>query len=447
MGCPLSKFQYLAKLCKEEEYTVELFSQFYLTAIVLHNPDDVEFKNIMESNFENLHKCTGERFLFVTFIDNEVRNEWNLVDVMSSGVDFDEIDFVHNLAKRLDLKQFPVILLTDNLNDSRYITLNTDKERIVSQLESIGSYVSLQNRRFSIQTKLFADFLQTLGDFQRKETIDNEYLSTNIADILAIHSLTDDGLYGLPPINNEQTTASIQIEDAINRLQSAYLEIRDNFEAQSEKLYSLLEILTHYFYIVITKEQHIYRFKESNPKEETEFFDKLTSDSQIFYNTFNSLNGYYNSKFINIHDDYSPLSLNLCKIIEEELNASIVQLIRQIYGIRMPKYYRIHDRRRGRVEVGNNLINQYDRNTGKLCTVTIGGIINMLQYLNDDRLIEYCRDEFIDKLETFRDYRNMAAHPRVLSEEDFLAMKDCFYEILKNWIDLLNNLKQRLQHE
>ena len=69
MGFPLSTFQQLAGLCKDEYDARETFSKYKVIAVVVHDPDDKSFKRRMKFSFERLHETTGRDFAFITFIN------------------------------------------------------------------------------------------------------------------------------------------------------------------------------------------------------------------------------------------------------------------------------------------------------------------------------------------------------------------------------------------
>ena len=72
MGFPLSTFQQLSGLCRNEYEARDTFSRYKAVAVLVHDPDDREFRRRMKYSFERLHETTGPDFAFITFIDPPV---------------------------------------------------------------------------------------------------------------------------------------------------------------------------------------------------------------------------------------------------------------------------------------------------------------------------------------------------------------------------------------
>ena len=113
--------------------------------------------------------------------------------------------------------------------------------------------------------------------------------------------------------------------------------------------------------------------------------------------------------------DFSALISYLSKIFEREMNNSIIQWIRFRMGVEMPEYY---NRVKPEVTLDHGLNSTRD---GKLATIMIGSIINILQWEksllpSQIRKIYQNNYKFWDRL---CGYRNASSHTEVINGEQF----------------------------
>lgn len=501
MGFPLSRFQHLSSLCKEERYTVEEFAKYRLTAIVLHKSRSSAFRRVMQENFEHLHTATGRDFAFITFLDPpeswaEEHRSWmeTREALVADSGNYSSEAFLEALCSRLSIQKLPAIILTDNLNSSRYAVLQTDSRNVVGQMERIGEFASAQPHRFPVTAKAFTDMLGSLGEYGIHDTLDSEFLSTNIADIMAAFSMDGSGastvgdhMIDKMAARSQKDSAKKHIKEAMSRNRSRYESLRNAPVPNPDEIDTARDVYSSYMALVLEQETASRRprrpqvvfgnnatgLSESindpvipsgkrascdsvhrEPKIPGRYSYKtyFTKNSLKFYKTYqvlkSGLTGQMRSEFVDPDEDldYSYICVELCKIVEEELNASVVQMIRQYKGIPMPEFYRVHCAAKGRVTVAKNLINLQDMRTQTLRQIPIGGILCMLESLDkEDSFAPFNTERFLAPVRDFKEYRNDTPHPVVLEREDFREMDRTFDALFNEWMESLYRVKQTLQ--
>lgn len=156
-------------------------------------------------------------------------------------------------------------------------------------------------------------------------------------------------------------------------------------------------------------------------------------------------------------EDYSTEGVCLGKIIEEEINASIVQLIRKVrFDIEMPRYWRRYDDTKHDTCVikTKNLqvtFNFIDKKRNILRTVPIGQVYRSIEtLLAEDEKYEsalgiFASSDFIRALTGFSYFRNDSTHPGGVSAEDFQEMHQRFTELMESYMHEIVRLKERLK--
>ena len=155
-------------------------------------------------------------------------------------------------------------------------------------------------------------------------------------------------------------------------------------------------------------------------------------------------------------EDYSSEGACLGKIIEEEINASIVQLIRKVrFDIEIPRYWRRYDETKHDTCVikTKNLqvtFNFIDKKRNILRTVPIGQVYRSIEtLLAEDEKYEsalgiFASSNFIRALTGFSYFRNDSTHPGGVSAEDFQEMHQRFTELMESYMHEMVSLKKRL---
>lgn len=145
------------------------------------------------------------------------------------------------------------------------------------------------------------------------------------------------------------------------------------------------------------------------------------------------------TKFIEKHD-YSALVSYLSKVLEIEMNYSIIQLIRTLHGIEMPKFYN---------QVKPNVEHELnEKRNGKLKTFSIGTIIiNIKEHLKKlPSTINKIYTDHRDVWDTLRDERNVASHTGLINEERFTNFYNDYCQLVSDgWFFELMNIKEQLR--
>lgn len=162
--------------------------------------------------------------------------------------------------------------------------------------------------------------------------------------------------------------------------------------------------------------------------------------------------------------DLSSLGLYLCKCVEQEVNSSLVQLMRKYLGIEMPKYYcRVAKgirRRDASVNTGSDYsphfigLNDYFDSDHRdvLKRIPLGDAYHAMTTLlasdengwfNDYPFLKNAR--FQEIWRTIFTSRNRIAHAgAVIRHEDFLLCFSACKEFLENYMPLLASIKKNL---
>ena len=157
-------------------------------------------------------------------------------------------------------------------------------------------------------------------------------------------------------------------------------------------------------------------------------------------------------------EDYSALGLYLSKVVESEINHSLVQMIRKCHGIEMPDYYcKVKESinslmvRSGKKDIDLNATNPKN---GKLCRLSLGEACflwhqmhndyteygDFITFDNDDKMYSNCK-----KLAELRNY--CVAHSEPTIWGDFCEVFNCFQNIMKYHMPNLMKVKNLMRQK
>jgi len=460
MGFPLSTFQQLAGLCKNEHYIRGEFDRFWLIAIIVHDLSDDSFKMHIKDNFVHLHNVTEEHFAFITFVNpptswSSAHRGWmETRERLSAGDNCEDAEFIHALKKRLDLPDGPCIVLTDNLLSNKFVVLSTSKEEIIPQMQALSVRVNSCSAPFPINDSGFISFLSTLG-LSFEEQTDGDSLAKIIADLVAVRSLSGAGAAQDSIAQKTQKKDSGKhVQEAIGQLWQLVKDLRklDNEEQTLDKL----ERFSDYLAFILGELRSDDRTSTKYSLDLKEF-EGLESPSRSYLLNYNRLLPFYftpehytSYNFLNIDlfssndfsSDYSPLGNYLGKAIEEEMNASLIQYVRSLMGVHMPEFYRLYEQDHDRCEIQTGQRPIYLNWKGKKLSnsaysdrsILIGEIGCILDVLSHDsemsaQMGRLCEDAFIDRTKTFARMRNKACHTGIFSRNEFEMMFNHFRNV------------------
>ena len=151
--------------------------------------------------------------------------------------------------------------------------------------------------------------------------------------------------------------------------------------------------------------------------------------------------------------DYSGVVIYFAKIIEQELNLSIGQLIRERLGIPMPDFYNI-------VYFAKNnyfYVSTYNRdvnfnrplnpnlNNRTLKYVPIGDLLCSLEEINKYEDFYALRPYDLDNIWSFRNLRNKCCHSGTIDDVDLNTVTNQFLDFCDYLLPELNKIKQSLR--
>lgn len=326
-----------------------------------------------------------------------------------------------------------------------------------------------------------------VGESDKSHTDNGESLAKNLADVIAVSIVSSAGeddvsLQAMDWVRGKMaalqaamgtSTSSLEDLDLFSKYKFIVQEAKDKatkprYDESSTVLYSLPSDRMSMGFI-LNKPKNPYEVdpnllngaeKESG-RQYYIYSSSLKNRKQInrtwrrypsLYKQFD----WFDEEYCSV-EDYSSEGACLGKIIEEEINASIVQLIRKVrFDIEMPRYWRRYDDTKNdtcvlktkNIPVAFNFI---DKKRSILRTVPIGQLYRSIEtLLGEDVKYESelgvfaCRD-FIQRLTGFSYFRNDSTHPGGVSADDFKEMHQQFIELMRGYMREIVNLKGSLK--
>lgn len=494
---PFTKFLQLIEFCRYGDHR-DTFGRYNLIALPFIGTGDKSVRNSLKQNFERLHVTTGRALACITFMTPPLRwqrehRQWmNVREGLTLEISTDEGRIESALRDRFVLPESgSYLLLTDSLDSSRFVVIPVEGRDLVAKLEAIGDYAQRRPRRFPVNDPAFEAFLSQYDSVYPEETENGESIAKNLTDILAVDNL----FYGSGDYDGEagyvRSQAQSWIDGSLNRL-------LDRVDSQSgEDLDSVLRRYSDFLAFTLEtcnasperaprpasrrESSYMTQYSMTNLEDPTSVFQAakeyyipgqynpyLTDLSKKKMESFNCLLPFIMLKpaqrrmmypdFLSASRvDYAPLGLYLGAIIEEELNASVVQLARKNAGIEMPRYYRIWDesnRDLPGINTGNGCIylngksDRIGRNKYKVSTLGIGQTGLAVRLMREaDPKMEFGRfgdDDFLLRLKLFSKCRNTADHPALFGKQAFLEAFRLFTDICQTDLKAMSTLKKSL---
>ena len=468
MGMAMNRFDMFCQLRDDIKRKSDL-NRFVISAVIVHDNSDEELVNEIKANFIKWAELTGEKFLFVTFVppSGEWRRSQYCIDAY--WVDKHSILTDHCLSRKDEettnslLRDFfglpsrgSYIVLADRLDSINPGNIPTSAESIGQQLERVTRYCNCT------EEKLPSNFNRLVSELNgMKLQTSKSFIDILIDYASLISPLKAFGRY-FGKRKQQQTAASVL------KCRQAQLEKLDEetyFEEFSDfTIMSGVAIKNSYLKADRLRIPSVLEYTQ-NAK-----FHLLSEYSQTLYKTYRFLEQIMVRKHelrLPFNLDYSFLTLNLGKIIEYELNLSILQMLRAVLWIDMPSYYNKYSLKNGDVEISTGIttvnVNQPKerehkyRDRSPLKGVPIGNLMyayeNMIQNNvtvspapNFDRLTKISEEA----LRFFKRFgsqcRNKASHIDLKSETTYKIAKDAFQEFLEKHLPFLYEMKISLSH-
>ena len=325
----------LAGLCSQDEYCLRTFSPFKLVCVVLHDPEDTAFKTKMRDQFSDLYERTGENMLFVTFVNPpkawvDSHRDMDLQEIelanLGAEVRFDDRLMLRHFVRSISgYVSLPCILITHDLLSNEYCLLDTSVDRFEEQLVQIGEYCSNTDGRFVVGDERFQRWISSLGR-ARFSSLPSRSIADELAGTLALQELRSrDGL-------------------AKNFARQRLSDLQVAMEASGDGAGP--EAVAYYNY-----ESGLMEKSYSGPRSRPPFYSQFEfdvsrirgfKDCSVFsrdnVRQYNALLPIFMSMGME-SENYKPLACFLTDFLEREVNLSLVQQMRQCFGIEMPDYY------------------------------------------------------------------------------------------------------------
>ena len=459
MGYVLNRFDRLMELRDNQAIN----EQFKLTAIIVHDPKDHKLVDYIKSHFFYFSRATGENFLLITFIEPSKE--------------------IANALKR-GKNKYAQLLVSDSPQKEGADTIINPLIRDYYSLPADGSYMVVANKlldklayRVSITMRSLPNQLMYLTEYCDCPTYFDELIRKLEGESINIKEMLGDSL--LKIVSLISPSSPYEEDEGYSRPQREMAKQTINEEKQ--KLLRALrqssdnEDLTEYVLKIYKIIEYAYRnvliHGRNNSRRVSEDYCNnyglLDGKSQTFWKTFSRLDYFIH------HDgsqpdelDYSAFILYLAKIVENELNLSICQMLRQSMGIAMPLYYNRYcfekDQTWIPTEKKDVPLNKYVKlpsGTRRVLEgVALGDLLHAYKtvigvvpprnrnwhVLYPDNL-EKMPDSFLPLWEKLNKRRNDAAHSRSVNRAMFDQMEGFFREFQDFFISILYRIKNNLR--
>lgn len=429
MGMPVSRF---STFYKNGMHHDEL-NNFNLKVIVLHNPDDANTLRMLKDNFNELSLQTGNKLLFVTFFSPANRGGNNPYsfskEQMSCDVDFSS-DQMYQLCQILALEHvpLPMLLLTDDVDSDKILAIQLNGNdipevllKLSKQNQDIVSNIDLTKSVLSaFNPNIFAKNL----DLPLSDILTSFFASEAVSEC-GYNSLLQNSLYKWSEENERNLKEKIKSE---KKKEHPDKERYDRFLIKQIEDHAIRELIDR---------GRTYgsrsRYRDTRIDIDVYLLDGIEKESTYAYNTAKRLISWMSDSYDN---DYSGIALYLSKIIEIELNTSIVQEMRELLGIEMPEYYcKYKDGTQSYVITGNN--KEYNLNACKdgvwkrLELGTFLGAYSQMVKMQETFTFTPLEFEFKEVLYNFYSRRNDFVHYDVMRYGEFQEQCNDFKTLMQ----------------
>lgn len=454
MGCIVNRFDKLMALKYDPDYK----DKYKLTAVIVHNPKDTELREWLKNFFLIYAQMTGRNFMFISFVMlsakelNAVkRGEYEYAEALiCDSVSDGEVE---RLAMPKLRQLYGIddddsyMVLAKNLSDDTSYKIKITASSLANQFMLIRSYCDNPGEDF-------CDLIKKLNG-----------IAYNPKEVIFDSLLRLSSLISPSPKPEEYSLFNwSQREMAKQTIQEEKQKIIDAMKYmsadQTENIIYLYQLIENAYLKVLCDEENR---SVSIPTEKCENYPKLDNNSKTFWNTYYRLTTVLpKSELDNL--DYSAFILYLGKIVENELNLSVCQMLRNAMGIDMPIYYNRYCKNKGITPIPTKnhevFINKYKKQGDKkmLEGVPMGNLLyayktamrkespSVYNWAVDlpDKLIELS-DDLIAFWESFANVRNEAAHSGCVEESKYQNAKSSFANFQKQYILSLFKIKKSLR--
>jgi len=455
MGCILNQFDQLRKLAGDKVVS----ERFKLTAVIVHDPEDNNLKKHISSHFLTFAKLTGENFLFITFVqppkeyaETIQRGEFKCARLLvSDSKQKSNTDAVINPLVRSYYglpEDGSFLVVAKKLSDTEVFKVPITTASLFYQLDILTSYCDSPYN--------FDELIKRLNGeaFNIEEQIGKSLLKI----VSLISPSSSSRMIGLHQ-DSQREMAKATIAEEKQKL-DAILKQSSEDEDLSNKVLELYEIIDYAIRNVFDEG----RQPHSNERK-CENYNLLDGDSKRFWDTYSRLFSFIGERSRE-NLDYSAFILYLGKIVENELNLSVCQMLRQAMGIAMPDFYNRYCYRTDKVYIPterqdvplNKYIYKHEEDRKQLESVALGNLLHAYKtavgieqsYLPNWQVpnpesLEKVPEELLPIWDGIARLRNDAAHSRSVNAELFNIIFEYFNRFLGLYIIELNQIKEKLR--
>ncbi|MGM9842787.1 MAG: hypothetical protein ACI30S_01035 [Muribaculaceae bacterium] len=485
MGMVLTRYNMLTQL--RDETRDNNVKRFELTALVLHDPDDTDFCNMIKSGFDRYCMMTGKKFLFITYVkpDEKYKHDYSSSyvfepeclyydSVYDTDMERDAISLIRNSFSIPETGSY-MLLFDDfgNTENNSFALIKTNKSSFVGQLDLITAYCENDS-----PDKLYDKLIQDLGGDIRNPEIN--VFSTVLGIAATTSNLKDSFEYvRKQQINDAFSFVETQRNYISNSVKGQDCDSEDIIDSISQRLIELYNLLSKlklsnpsqrrsqrpsnshfgnrpprggygmYFEDEYATFQHDDNLAVRLEEAFDEHYKEFSERSKCFFETLIHLLHLPMNNLI----DYSYFVIYFAKIIEQELNLSIGQLIRERLGVPMPDFYNIVYFAINNLYVYTNNRNvnfnqplHPNSNDRTLKYVTIGELLCSLEIMNDNYEDFYALSPVdLGTIYSFRDLRNRCCHSEIIDDVDLNEVTNQFLYFCDYLLPELCEIKRSLR--
>jgi hypothetical protein len=367
---------------RDAQYLEECVKDFKLFVIILSDPvKDAQFYEHIHGNFDYLDSLTGHRIMFMTLVKDpdhqsahyrSANKHEHRRELYHIGRDIPMKDQIANFSNHsniviqsicellgLDYDDTPALVISDSIRFKSFFTISTDSESVHDQFKSLlkatndlGSSINKPSIEKTLQHRAmdrWRDFCSEVITMKRSEKelighiLDLSEMDERFRHHERFAESVDDmvlKLNKISAIDHEKKIriASLSMPFFKKRTAANRRGIRHDNESIVEKLEMNIPVLHE-----ITSEVPLpTRLMKSWKDIESSSLNNLDGSELILSARLNRMKRL---------DDFSLYTFPLCKTFETEINRSVVQMMRMMNQIDMPRYFHKHCPALGKVEI------------------------------------------------------------------------------------------------
>lgn len=459
MGLPMTRYSLLTKLMREEKNQChgldeleeaavrDVTGKRTLYAIVLCDHNDSKFRNYLTTHFSRLDRWTDENLLFFSLVKPDTQVEYKLKrfydpeEALTSMNNYpvDDMLYQHALleAFQVSVADLPAIVLTTSLDSSEWYVI-----RVADEYQASQWLQSLRNLADDIAKGHPVDIAEELDEAVSLTTCRGSWYFVEGAPISDLVAAVESAA-AMSQRGNKSAYAAF--EEVCGRLMEGYV-------ADDEKKGAVVRLVKYL--------QALSLGRGKNRLGSPEWGDILNAgrqgiepDTVRYIEIFGELCG---NERIRSMGDYTVLCSLMHKIFETEINASVLQLMRQHINIPMPEYYdRFFPDRKDCYVMNINLNRYLKGNPVKYVSPGLGAACAAFHSLSEkpefrESLASYGIEtrsiEFFHRLwnEIFN-IRNREAHCQIITEEQYYIMLNAVSAVIRQFLPQLVEMKMRLK--